>query len=195
MDRTPADPGRRPKPTVYDRSLLKQRSEASLSAFAFLFAEMVAYCSKKAMGMHDLEERLHELGVPIGARVLDLYCCRENRNRRETRILPMLNFIAQTVWKQLFGHAADLLKADSENEYMINDKALLVNRFVSVPRDLGAVNCGAYVAGIVEGCLRSAEFPATASAHTVEEPGGGSSTTILVRFDESVMIRERKLSA
>merc|ERR1712187_841059 len=101
----------------------------------------------------------------------------------------------QVVWKQLFGHVADLLKGqDHENEYMLNDKALLVNHYISVPQDYGAVNCGAYVAGIVEGLLRSAEFPATASAHTVEEPGGGSSTTILVRFEESVMARERKLS-
>jgi len=183
------------KLSVYDRPLHKQRTEVSLSAFAFLFAEVVDYCLKKVGAMQELEERLHELGVPIGARVLDLYCCRENRNRRETRILPMLSFVAQTVWKQLFGHTAELLKGqDHENEYMLNDKALLVNRFVSVPHDFGSVNCGAFVAGIVEGILCSAEFPAKASAHTVDEPGGGSSTTILVRFDESVMLRERRLS-
>merc|ERR1719411_90815 len=108
----------------------------------------------------------------------------------------MLTFVAQTVWKQLFGRSAELLKGqDRENEYMLNDKALLVNRFISVPRDLGAVNCGAYVAGIVEGLLCSAEFAAAVSAHTVDEPGGGTSTTILVRFEESVMARERKLSS
>merc|ERR1719291_952563 len=107
-----------------------------------------------------------------------------------------MNFIAQNVWRQLFGHTADLLKGqDHANEYMLNDKALLVNRFISVPRDYGSVNCGAYVAGIVEGVLRAAEFPASASAHTVEEPGGGASTTILVRFEETVMVRERKLAA
>merc|ERR1719189_891097 len=115
------------------------------------------------------------MGVPMGTRVLDLYCYRENKNKKETRVLPMLNFVALTVWKQLFGHAADLLKGqDHENEYMLNDKALLVNRFISVPRDHGAINCGAYVAGIVEGLLRSAEFAAKASAHTVEDPGGGT---------------------
>mmetsp|Transcript_9839 Transcript_9839/g.30630 ORF Transcript_9839/g.30630 Transcript_9839/m.30630 type:complete len:191 (-) Transcript_9839:164-736(-) len=190
MDRRPG------KPSVYDRSLQKPRGEVSLSAFAFLFSEVVDYCLKKASVMQEMEERLHELGLPIGPRVLDLCCCRESRNRRETRILPMLTFVAQTVWKQLFGHTAELLKGqDHENEYMLNDKALLVNRFVSVPRDFGAVNCGAYVAGIVEGVLRSAEFPAAASAHTVEELGGGASTTILVRFEESVMARERRLSS
>jgi len=186
---------RRPRPSVYDRPLQKARTDVSLSAFAFLFAEVVDYCLKKASVMQELEARLHELGVPVGARCLDLCCCREGRSRRETRILPMLNFVAGTVWKQLFGRAAELLKgADRENEYMLNDKALLVNRFISVPKDFGSVNCGAYVAGIVEGVLRAAEFPAAASAHTVEEPGGGASTTILVAFDDSVMARERRLA-
>mmetsp|Transcript_111742 Transcript_111742/g.348255 ORF Transcript_111742/g.348255 Transcript_111742/m.348255 type:complete len:192 (-) Transcript_111742:74-649(-) len=190
MDRRPN------KLSTYDRPLQqKQRGDVSLSAFGFLFSEMVDYCLQKASVTHELEERLHELGAPIGARVLDLYIYRENRNRRETRILPMLTFVAQTVWKQLFGHQAELLKGqDHENEYMLNDKALLVNRFISAPRDLGAVNCGAFAAGVVEGLLRSAEFPAKASAHTVDEPGGGTSTTILVSFEESVMARERRLS-
>mmetsp|Transcript_6853 Transcript_6853/g.18503 ORF Transcript_6853/g.18503 Transcript_6853/m.18503 type:complete len:195 (+) Transcript_6853:98-682(+) len=186
---------RRPRPSIYDRPLQKARTDVSLSAFAFLFAEVVDYCLKKASVMQELEAGLHELGLPAGARCLDLCCCREGRSRRETRILPMLNFVAGTVWKQLFGRPAELLKgADRENEYMLNDKALLVNRFVSVPKDFGSVNCGAYVAGIVEGVLRAAEFPAVASAHTVEEPGGGASTTILVAFDESVMSRERRLA-
>lgn len=186
---------RRPKQSVYDKPLQRPRTDVSLSAFAFLFAEVVDYCLKKAIVMQELEARLHELGMPVGARYLDLCCCRESRNRRETRILPMLNFVAGTVWKQLFGHTAELLKgADRDNEYMLNDKALLVNRFISVPRDFGDVNCGAYVAGIVEGMLRAAEFPAAASAHTVEEPGGGASTTILVAFEECVMSRERRLA-
>jgi len=33
---------------------------------------------------------------------------------------------------------------------MISDANLLVNRYVSVPRDMGHLNCGAYVAGIVK---------------------------------------------
>ncbi|CAJ1329473.1 unnamed protein product [Effrenium voratum] len=104
----------------------------------------------------------------------------------------MLNFVASSIWKALFGHSAELLKGqDHENEYMLNDKALLVNRFISVPKDLGDVNCGAFVAGMVEGMLRSAEFPGSATAHTVEEPSG-TSTTILIRFEESVMARERR---
>merc|ERR1712146_558034 len=107
-----------------------------------------------------------------------------------------MGFISQTVWKQLFGHPAELLKGqDHENEYMLNDKALLLNRFISVPKDMGRLNCGAYAAGVVEGLLRSAEFPATVTAHTVDEPAGQQpSTTILIKFDDSVMERERRFA-
>ena len=57
---------------------------------------------------------------------------------------------------------------------------------------MGAVDCGAYVAGIVEGMLRSAGLPAAVSAHKMDESQGGG-TTILVRFEESVLARERQL--
>ncbi|CAE7870256.1 unnamed protein product, partial [Symbiodinium sp. KB8] len=96
-------------------------------------------------------ECLHDLGIPAGVRILDLYVLRDNRNRRETRLLPMLTFIAGPMWKNLFGHSAELFKAETDdNSYYVNDKTLLVNRFISVPRDLGDVNCGAFVAGMVE---------------------------------------------
>jgi hypothetical protein len=42
---------------------------------------------------------------------------------------------------------------------MISDKDLLVNKFISVPKDYGQLNCGAFVAGIVKGVLDSAGFP------------------------------------
>lgn len=42
---------------------------------------------------------------------------------------------------------------------MISDRDLLVNRFISVPKDMGQLNCGAFVAGIVKGVLDSAGFP------------------------------------
>lgn len=41
---------------------------------------------------------------------------------------------------------------------MLNDRNLLLNKFVSAPRDLSHVNCGAFAAGIIEGILCSAEF-------------------------------------
>lgn len=48
----------------------------------------------------------------------------------------------------------------AEDEYMISDYDLFINKFISVPKDLGQLNCGAFVAGIVKGCLDGAGFPA-----------------------------------
>ena len=43
---------------------------------------------------------------------------------------------------------------------MISDYDLFVNKYISVPKDLGQLNCGAFVAGIVKGCLDGTGFPA-----------------------------------
>lgn len=49
----------------------------------------------------------------------------------------------------MFGHAADSLEkgTEADDEYMISDKELLVNKFISIPKDMGHFNPGAYVAG------------------------------------------------
>jgi hypothetical protein len=38
---------------------------------------------------------------------------------------------------------------------MINEKEPLVNTFISVPKDMGNLNCAAFVAGVVHGILDS----------------------------------------
>ena len=43
---------------------------------------------------------------------------------------------------------------------MISDFDLFVNKYISVPKDMGALNCAAFVAGIVKGVLDGAGFPA-----------------------------------
>ena len=48
----------------------------------------------------------------------------------------------------------------AEDEYMISDYDLFVNKFISVPKDMGQLNCAAFVAGIVKGTLEGAGFPA-----------------------------------
>jgi trafficking protein particle complex subunit 5 len=48
----------------------------------------------------------------------------------------------------------------AEDEYMISDVDLFVNKYISVPRDMGQLNCAAFVAGIVKGVVDSAGFPA-----------------------------------
>ena len=48
----------------------------------------------------------------------------------------------------------------ADDEYMISDYDLFVNKFISVPKDMGQLNCAAFVAGIVKGALEGAGFPA-----------------------------------
>ncbi|XP_008797252.1 trafficking protein particle complex subunit 5 isoform X2 [Phoenix dactylifera] len=124
----------------------------SLSAFAFLFSELVQYNQTRVDNIAELERRLEDAGYAVGARVLELLCHREKGNRRETRLLGILSFVHSTVWKVLFGKVADSLEkgTEHEDEYMISEKELLVNRFISIPKDMGTFNCGAFVAGIVK---------------------------------------------
>ena len=87
-------------------------------------------------------------------------------------------------WKNVFGRPADSLEVYDDSEYLMSDKDLLVNRFVSVPKDLGDLNCGAFAAGMVRGILRSAGFPARVSAcysgSGPSDPPGQKTTNILI---------------
>ncbi|KAL8474575.1 hypothetical protein ACS0TY_030435 [Phlomoides rotata] len=172
---------------VLDRPISKGKQEVGLSAFAFLFSELVQYNQTQVDNIAELERRLEDAGYAVGARVLELLCHREKGNRRETRLLGILSFIHSTVWKVLFGKVADSLEkgTEHEDEYMISEKELLVNRFISIPKDMGAFNCGAFVAGIVRGVLDNAGFPAVVTAHFVPVDGQQRSrTTILIKFAE-----------
>ncbi|THF99037.1 hypothetical protein TEA_000653 [Camellia sinensis var. sinensis] len=94
-------------------------------------------------------------------------------------ILNELNFCRVQV--------ADSLEkgTEHEDEYMISEKELLVNRFISIPKDMGTFNCGAFVAGIVRGVLDGAGFPAVVTAHFVPVEGQQRPrTTILIKFSE-----------
>jgi trafficking protein particle complex subunit 5 len=107
----------------------------------------------------------------VGLRLFELACFREKLVKRETKIVSMLSFIHSTIWKCLFGKSADSLEKSTEHddEYMIIDNRALVNRFLSVPKDLGGrLNCAAYIAGIVHGVLDAAQFtPERVTAHSV----------------------------
>eukprot|EP01054_Gregarina_sp_Poly1_P004956 Gregarina_sp_Poly_1__4955@NODE_2626_length_1900_cov_100_691217_g54_i3_p2_GENE_NODE_2626_length_1900_cov_100_691217_g54_i3NODE_2626_length_1900_cov_100_691217_g54_i3_p2_ORF_typecomplete_len135_score10_24TRAPP/PF04051_16/2_8e18PLDc_3/PF13918_6/0_082_NODE_2626_length_1900_cov_100_691217_g54_i362466 len=104
--------------TILNRPLIKkQKQEVSVSAVHFLFAAMVQYCMNQTRQATELEDKLHEMGVRMGYRVLLLVSFREKNFKRETRILPMLTFITQNCWKFLFGYQGDLFKSqDTEGE-------------------------------------------------------------------------------
>lgn len=181
---------------VVDKPLGKGKLEVSLNAFAFLFSEMVQYNQTRVDNIAELEHRLEDAGYGVGLRMLELLCHREKGNKREVRLLGILSFVHSTLWKSLFGKVADSLEKGTENEdeYMISEKELLVNRFISVPKDMGAFNCGAYVAGIVKGVLDGSGFPARVTAHFVPVEGQQRPrTTILIKFAEEVLQREARL--
>eukprot|EP00281_Chroomonas_sp_CCMP1168_P027061 CAMPEP_0206245710 /NCGR_PEP_ID=MMETSP0047_2-20121206/18844_1 /ASSEMBLY_ACC=CAM_ASM_000192 /TAXON_ID=195065 /ORGANISM="Chroomonas mesostigmatica_cf, Strain CCMP1168" /LENGTH=191 /DNA_ID=CAMNT_0053671031 /DNA_START=33 /DNA_END=608 /DNA_ORIENTATION=- len=179
---------------IVDRPLPRGKTEVSLSAFAFLFSEMVQYYQQRVNTTQELERKLAGAGYGVGVRMLELVVFREKGSKRETRVIGMLSFIKDNMWKTMFGKPADSLErvTDKEDEYMINEKEPLVNTFISVPKDLGHLNCAAFVAGVVHGILDSADFPSRVTAHTVPV-GGETRTTILIKFDAEVMEREKRM--
>nr|KAJ3405364.1 TRAPP subunit trs31 [Polyrhizophydium stewartii] len=193
------------RPPILDRNLNKTRgSEVSLSAFAFLFSEMLQYSQKRVSGIQDLEKKrvcagaaLSDLGYRVGVRMLELILFRERNAKRETRVLGVLYFINTTVWKSLFGKPADSLEkgTDNDDEYMISDNDPLITKYISVPREMSSLNCGAFIAGIVEAVLDGCQFPARITAHSTGSEQFPSRTTILIKFDKSVMLREKALDA
>ena len=141
----------------------------------------------------DLGGKLEDMGHRVGERLLDLIVLRERPYRRDTKMVQMLQFVSGTVWKVLFGKPADALEksAENEDEYHIHESMPVTNRFVSVPKDMGNLNCAAFIAGVVRGVLNSAGFKSTVSAHTVAADVGVK-TVYLVKFDPEVMAREAR---
>lgn len=187
-----------PKQAATDTPLVKGRSEISLSAFAFLFGELVQYCQTQVSNIGELERRLEDSGYGVGLRLLEVLSYRERNSRREVRLLEMLKFIHTSLWKCLFGRQARELEQSNtaEDEYMISDFDLFVTKYISVPKDMGQLNCAAFIAGIVKGALDGAGFPARVTAHFVAVKGAPRpKTTILMKFDSSVLLREQRLPA
>jgi hypothetical protein len=74
-------------------------------------------------------------------------------------------------------------------DYII-ERECLVNKFISVPKDKGTLNCASFVAGIVVGVLCSSGF--TCKVQTHQGPRG---TTYVINFDKTVMERETRLDS
>ena len=94
--------------------------------------------------------------------------------KREIRLMSILHFVSSSVWKSLFGRAADSLERsiDHADEYMIIDYEPIASTFVSVPADLGQLSADAYVSGIIAGVLDGAGFVARVTAHNVKMEEG-----------------------
>ncbi|KAJ3416513.1 TRAPP subunit trs31 [Chytridiales sp. JEL 0842] len=183
-----------PNTSRLDKSLNKTRmSEVGLGSFSFLFSEMIQYTQKRVSGVSDLEKKLSEFGYRVGIRLLELLVWREKNSKRETRVLGMLYLINTTLWKYLFGKAADSLQksTDAEDEYMITDNDPVINKYISTPRELSSLSAGAFIAGMIEAVLDGSHFPSRVTAHSTPTDQFPTRMTILIKFDKSVMIREK----
>ena len=92
---------------------------------------------------------------------------------------------------------------------MIIDNDPMVNTFISLPSDLSQLNCSAFSAGVVRACLERGGFvrvilivivsfsntmqPAKVDVHNTPTPELPRRTTIRVKFDASVLERDKKL--
>ncbi|XP_015927883.1 trafficking protein particle complex subunit 5 isoform X1 [Parasteatoda tepidariorum] len=178
-----------PKFTILDKPLSRARSEINISTFALLFSEMVQYCQNRVLSVPELQTKLSEMGYHVGQRMVDTLFVRERNFKRETKLLNILIFIKTTLWKTLFGKEADKLEHanDDKKTYFIIEKDPLVNKFISIPKDKGTLNCAAFIAGIIEATLVCCNFPAKVTVHWHK------GTTFKILFDESVVAREPTL--
>jgi len=179
------------KTSNLEKSLGKGKPEVNIATFALLFSEIVQYSQNRVHTVPELQNKLSELGQHVGAHILDVLFLREKGYKREVKLLSMLIFIKSTFWKILFGKEADKLEQanDDDRTYYIIEKEPLVNKFISVPKDKGSLNCAAYTAGIVEAVLNGANFPAKVTVHWHK------GTTFMIKFDESVIARDKMIES
>ena len=175
-----------PKISILDKPLSKGRVEINISTYALLFSEIVQYCQNRVLSVPELQTKLSELGYHVGQRMVDIMFVRERNYKRETKLINILIFIKNHLWKALFGKEADKLEHanDDKKTYYIIEKEPLVNKFISIPKDKGSLNCAAFIAGIMEATLVCCNFPAKVTAHWHK------GTTFKILFDESVVARD-----
>ncbi|KAI9101310.1 NO signaling/Golgi transport ligand-binding domain-containing protein [Phlyctochytrium arcticum] len=186
------------RPPILERNLSKGKTnEVSLAAYAFLFSEMLSYATKKSSGIQDMEKKLSDFGYRVGIRFLELIIYRERTGRRDTRLLNVLSFIHSTIWKTLFGKVADALERGTENEdeYMISDNEPNITKYIAVPKEMSQLSCGAFIGGVVEATLDGCGFPARVSAHSTASDQFPLRTTILIKFDKSVLQRDKAMES
>ncbi|KAJ8883219.1 hypothetical protein PR048_015059 [Dryococelus australis] len=179
----------RPRTSILDKSLSRGRGEVNLSCYALLFSELVQYCQNRVSTVPDLQNKLAEMGQEVGVKFIDLLFVRERNCKRENKLLNMLLFIKSTLWKALFGREADKLEHsnDDERTYYIIEKDPVVNKFISVPKDKGSLNCAMFTAGIIEAILNGCGFSAKVTAHWHK------GTTYMVKFEDAIIARDKQL--
>lgn len=182
------------KPNIIDRPLSRGKNELSVSSFSYLFSELVQYCQQRSDIVPELESKLAAIGYNIGSRYLDLSVVRASGSISSTvrpkSLISMLQLIHGSIWRQLFGHPADGLErsTNSTEEYYIYDSAALTNKYLSIPKDLGGLNCASFIGGIINGLLDSADFTAEVTAHWTPNQ---TKTIYIIKFEKQIIKREQ----
>jgi len=193
-----------------------RNEQVSLSAFAFLFSELIQYHQAKVDKASNLETLLEGTGYGIGFKILEFLCYKSREYKRHTTIVQILSFISNNVWKYLFQKPLDSLEKsiESSNEYMLTDYDPIVSRHVS---SHGSLSVDSFVSGIISGILQGAGFPSVVTAHNVKLEEGENNVSsnkkksdvdeecytgsygmprknekvvFLVKFEPQVMLRE-----
>lgn len=165
---------------ILDRPLIGRASRAdmqvSLSAFSYLYSELVQYHQNRVDSISELERRLESSGYEVGYKMLELISFRNREYKREIRLMNILHFVSTQVWKALFGKPADSLERSVENadEFMIIDCEPLTSTYCSVPADFGQLSVDGYMSGVIAGVLDGAGFSARVTAHSVKLEEGES---------------------
>jgi hypothetical protein len=161
-------------------------SQVSLSAFAFLFAELVRDAQERVASVAELESELTDLGYDLGWRLLELVSWRDRGGRRETKVAQFLGMVSTTVWKAVFGRAADGVQfIQRDAQFFIRDSDPITNRFFSTEEQSSyksGLNLAAFSAGILKGMLHAAGFPGDVEAHAYRpSPSEPMITALLVK--------------
>lgn len=75
-----------------------------------------------------------------------------------------------------------------------------MNKYISVPKDYGDLNCAAFSAGIINGVLNSAGFKANVSVKVLAQKGDSDAlntqplTIYYIKFAPEVVEREKRLN-
>ena len=81
------------------------------------------------------------------------------------------------------------------SDYLIENEPL-VNKFISVPKDKGTLNCASFVAGIIESVLTEMTFEAKVTIPQVHSQEKKIKPTyFMIKFDESVILREKTMDS
>lgn len=184
-----------------DRALPRPRVDVNESLFAVLFAELCRYSIQTSQDVAAIETKLSGMGFDVGFRMLELvqqHLVQANKNyvmHRETRLIPVLQFITSACWQFIYGKPLDSLErsTDGQDTYLVSERDPLPIKFASVPRDFGELNLAAFNAGILAGLLCVQGFDCTVHAHFA--PGQAQTKVVyVVKFDQQVVDREAKLA-